>query len=147
MGRTLKVIVCAVLTLTIISSCSNSDDSPGESPVTGNWRVATIKVSNATLGQLAPDNENITIDFGSNGEFSGSTSVNQFSGTYETVSNSLTMLSFTTTEVADTQFGTAFYEAITNAQVPNTTFAQFGFTFDSGELILTFGDGGQMVLE
>ena len=129
----------------LIVSCSSSDDT-ADSPIVGNWRISSIKVSNATLNQLSPDNEDITMDFGSS-DFMGSTSVNQFSGTYEIENTTLTMLSFVTTEVADTQFGTAFYAAITAAQVPNTTFAQFGFSFDSGDLILTFGDGGQMILE
>lgn len=147
MKRTLNVFVFTVLTLGILNSCSDSDDSPAESPVAGNWIVVSIKVSNATLVQLAPDNEDIIIDFGANGQFSGNTSVNQFSGTYETNSDTLTMLSFETTEVADTRLGTAFYTSITSAQVPDATFAQFGFSFDSGNLILFFGDGGEMVLE
>ena len=147
MKRTLKVIVFVALIIGTIISCSDSDDSSSESPLNGNWRVVSIKVSNATLAQQAPDNEDIVINFSADGEFTGSTSVNQFSGTYETISDSLTMLSFETTEVADTRLGTAFYTSITNAQVPNTTFAQFGFAFDSGNLILFFGDGGEMVLE
>lgn len=147
MKRTLKVIVFAALILVTIISCSDSDDSSSESPLNGNWRVVSIKVSNATLAQQAPENEDIVINFSANGEFTGNTSVNQFSGTYETISDSLTMLSFETTEVADTRLGTAFYSSITNALVPNTTFGQFGFAFDSGNLILFFGDGGEMVLE
>jgi len=147
MIRTLKVTVFAILFLGTLLSCSDSDDSSSEAPLAGNWRVVSIKVSNATLVQQAPDNEDIVINFSANGEFTGSTSVNQFSGTYETISDSMTMLSFQTTEVADTRLGTAFYTSITNAQVPNTTFAQFGFTFDSGNLILFYGDGGEMVLE
>lgn len=128
------------------TSCSESDDAAA-SLIAGSWRVASIKVSNATLEQLAPNNEDITFDFSDNAAYTGSTSVNQFNGTYEIESNTLTLLSFATTEIADTQLGTAFYAAITDAIVPNTTFAQFGFAFDNGDLVLTFGDGGRMVLE
>lgn len=145
MKKTLSVITFVILGAMI--SCNESDDSSTDAPLVGNWRVVSIKVSSATLAQQAPDNEDIVIDFSSNGEFSGSTSVNQFSGSYETISDTMTMLSFQTTEVADTRLGTAFYTSITNAQVPNTTFAQFGFNFDSGNLILFYGDGGEMVLE
>lgn len=142
-----KAPVFVILFLGILISCSDSDDSSSEASLAGNWRVVSIKVSNATLVQQAPDNEDIVINFSANGDFTGSTSVNQFSGTYETISDTMTMLSFQTTEVADTRLGTAFYTSITNAQVPNTTFAQFGFSFDSGNLILFYGDGGEMVLE
>jgi len=147
MKRIFKAPVFVILFLGILISCSDSDDSSSEASLAGNWRVVSIKVSNATLVQQAPDNEDIVINFSANGDFTGSTSVNQFSGTYETISDTMTMLSFQTTEVADTRLGTAFYTSITNAQVPNTTFAQFGFSFDSGNLILFYGDGGEMVLE
>ena len=147
MKRIFKVPVFVILFLGILISCSDSDDSSSEASLAGNWRVVSIKVSNATLVQQAPDNEDIVINFSANGDFTGSTSVNQFSGTYETISDTMTMLSFQTTEVADTRLGTAFYTSITNAQVPNTTFAQFGFSFDSGNLILFYGDGGEMVLQ
>lgn len=144
MKRTLQFLM--LLYCLILVSCSDSDDT-ADSPIAGNWRIASIKVSNATLIQTAPSEENITVDFQSGGNYTGNTTVNQFEGTFETENTTLTLLSFSTTEVADTQFGTAFYAAITEAQVPNTTFAQFAFQFDSGDLILTFGDGGEMVLE
>ncbi len=146
MKKALGILFVIVLFQSVILSCSNSDDN-GESPINGSWRISSIKISSAILNQQASANENILIDFQSNGDFDGSTSVNQFGGRFETESTTLTMLEFTTTEVVDTQFGTAFYAAITAAQVPNTTFAQFGFSFDSGDLILSFGNGGEMLLE
>ncbi len=144
--KKLSSLLITITAFLLLLSCSDSDDDT-QNPIAGSWRVASIKVSNATLVQLAPPNEDITIDFQTDNTFVGSTSVNQFSGDYELENTTLTLLSFTTTEVADTQFGTAFYGAITEAQVPNTTVAQLRFQFDSGDLILTFGDGGEMVLE
>jgi len=135
-----------ILILLLLASC-NEDEAPAQTPVEGTWRITAIKVSNASLRQLTPDNEILTIDFQADGTFTGSTSVNQFSGTYRLENTTLTMMSFTTTEVADTTFGTAFYAAITEAQVPDRTFAQFSFLLESGDLLMTFGDGGEFVLE
>ncbi len=127
-------------------SCDSSDDTV-DNPVSGTWRIVTIQVSQQNLALFTPPDERIVISFNSDGNFSGSTSVNQFSGRYELNNTTLTMLEFTTTEVADTVFGTAFYQSITAAQVPNTTTAQFGFSFENQDLQLVFGNSGQMVLE
>lgn len=142
--RTLKL--CCFIMLLVFVSCSE-DEAPVQTPVGGNWRITEIKVSNAILTQRTLDNERVTLNFEDDGTFTGSTSVNQFSGTYEVENTTLTMLSFSSTEVLDTNFGAAFFAAITEAQVPNTTFAQFAFQLDSGNLLLSFGDGGQMILE
>lgn len=134
----------AVLFCTI--ACSDSDDS-NDNPISGKWRITSIKVSQETLAQLSPTDENIVIAFNAGSSFSGNTSSNQFSGRYELDGSTITMLEFTTTEAGDTQFGMAFYDAITAAQVPNQTFAQFGYSFDGQDLILVFGNSGEMILE
>ena len=146
MRRTLCILFVTSLSL-ILVSCSDSDDSSDANPVSGSWRVTSIQVSQQQLTQFAPSGEDIIITFNLGTDFSGGTSVNQFSGRYELDGTTLTMLEFTTTEAADTQFGGAFYEAITEAQVPNETFAQFGYSFDNQDLILVFGNSGRMTLE
>lgn len=146
MRRTLCILFVTSFAFTLIS-CSDSDDGTNENPVVGSWRITVIRVSEQQLTQFAPADEDIIITFNSGADFTGTTSVNQFSGRYELEGTTLTMLEFTTTEIADTQFAGAFYESITEAQVPNETFAQFGYSFDNLDLILVFGNSGQMVLE
>ncbi|MEM8927013.1 MAG: META domain-containing protein [Bacteroidota bacterium] len=146
MRRTLCILFVTSLAIALIS-CNDSDDDSGQNPVFGSWRVTAIQVSQEQLTQFAPSDEDIIITFNSGSDFSGETSVNQFGGRYELDGTTLTMLEFSTTEVADTQFAGAFYEAIAEAQVPNETFAQFGYSFDSLDLILVFGNSGQMTLE
>lgn len=146
MRRTLCILFVTSL-VALLTSCSDSDDGSVENPVSGSWRVTSIQVSQQQLTQFAPSDEDITITFNLGVDFSGETSVNQFGGRYELDGNTLTMLEFSTTEVADTQFAGAFYEAIAEAQVPNETFAQFGYSFDNLDLILVFGNSGQMTLE
>ena len=146
MRRTLCLFLATTL-IFICTSCTNSDDNDTSSPVMGTWRVTQVQVSQQQLTQFAPSNEDITISFTSGTNFSGATTVNQFSGRYELDGSTMTMLEFMTTEVADTQFGGSFYEAIAAAQVPNETFAQFGYSFDNLDLILVFGNSGQMILE
>ncbi len=146
MRRTLCILFVTSLSL-ILASCSDSDDSSDANPVSGSWRVTSIQVSQQQLTQFAPSDEDIILTFNLGTDFSGETSVNQFGGRYELDGSTLTMLEFSTTEVADTQFAGAFYEAIAEAQVPNETFAQFGYNFDSLDLIMVFGNSGQMTLE
>ncbi|NQZ43098.1 MAG: META domain-containing protein [Flavobacteriaceae bacterium] len=145
--RTLRFFLMSAVLLATAAACSDSDDGTTADPLSGTWRITQIQVSQQQLVQIAPSNENILITFESGGTFNGQTSVNQFSGRYELNGTTLTMLEFTTTEVADTQFATAFYNAIAEAQVPDQTFAQFGFSFDNQDLIMVFGNSGSMTLE
>jgi len=140
------VIVCFFLQ-GMITSCSEDND-PAENNLIGQWRITSVQVSSASLTQFSPESETIRIVFDENGEYSGNTTVNEFSGRYQIDGiNTLTLLEFVTTEVSDTQFATAFYGAISEAILPDATFAQLGFSFDGGMLTLTFGNGGQMILE
>ena len=139
------VILCLSLQAAIIS-CSE-DDGVAQNAFIGQWRVTSAQLSNA-LEQFSPDEETIRWVFETNESYTGNTTVNQFSGRYRLDgSNTLTLLEFQTTEVADTQFATAFYSAISEAIVPETTFAQLGYSFTENTLTLTFGDGGRLVLE
>ena len=135
------------ITVGIATSCSDSDDNSMNNPLMGSWRITAIQVSQQQLELFAPENEDIIISFDSGNDFTGQTTVNQFSGRYELDGNTMTMLEFSSTSAADTQFAGAFYNAITEAQVPNETFAQFGYSFDSQDLILVFGNSGRMTLE
>ncbi len=146
MIRFSKYLFSIVAICFLFVSCDSSDDGV-DSPLLGQWRIVTIKVSEETLTQRTPSEERILITFTEDGNFSGNTSVNQFGGRYELAGSTVTLLEFTTTEVLDTTFGTTFYEAITAAIVPNRTFAQFGFSFDSQDLVLVFGNSGEMLLE
>ncbi|MEM1340389.1 MAG: META domain-containing protein [Bacteroidota bacterium] len=146
MIRIPKSFFAVVLVGLLAVSCDSSDDATSN-PVLGTWRIVSIKVSDQTLTQRSPSDERITITFNEDNNFSGSTSVNQFNGRYELENTTLTLLEFTTTEVLDTTFGTVFYEAIAEAIVPDRTFAQFGSSFDSENLILVFGNSGEMILE
>ena len=148
MRRTLNSLLALALLSTLALSCSDSDDdATNNSPVLGTWRVLEVLVSDQTLTQRSPSDETISVTFEAGGNFTGNTSVNSFDGRYELNQSTLTMLEFTTTEVADTPFAGVFYEAIAEAIVPNSTQAQFGFSFENQNLILVFGNSGQMVLE
>ena len=147
MRRTLFTLLFLGITCLWIS-CDNSDDTTTQdSPVVGNWRITAIQVSQQELTQFSPADEVINIELLPAGTFSGATSANQFSGRYELNGTTLTMLEFTTTEAADTPFAGAFYDAIIEAQIPMETFAQFSFSFENQDLILVFGNSGQMTLE
>ena len=146
MKRLTPFLLLCLSIQTLLISCGE-DDGVTANAFLGQWRVTSARLSNA-LEQFSPDEETILWDFETNENYSGNTTVNQFSGRYRLDgSNTLTLLEFQTTEVADTQFATAFYAAISEAIVPDTTFAQLGYDFSGNTLTLTFGDGGRLVLE
>lgn len=145
------VVNLCFLALTVIAfiSCSSDADDNGQNSVLlGSWQVTSIKVSSEHLVQQPPNGEVLTISFQGNGEFSGNTANNVFGGRYEIKGMTMTMLEFTTTEVADTPFAGVFYEAITAAIVDGTTRAQFDLELSSeNQLTFSFGDSGSMTLE
>lgn len=146
----MKRALCILILTTVLianQSCSSDDGASNESPVNGTWRVTEVQVSQQQLTQFTPSDENVLLTFTNTDTFSGQTMVNQFSGRYELDGSTMTMLEFSTTSAADTQFAGAFYNAISEAQVPNETFAQFGYGFENQNLVLIFGNSGRMILE
>ncbi len=143
----LLALVFCVVVQPMLNSCSE-DDSIASNVFVGEWRITSIQVSEATLNQLSPTEETISITFNADGSYSGNTSVNAFGGRYRLDgTNTLTLLEFMTTEVADTQFATAFYAAIEAAIVSDSTFAQLSYVFEGNTVRLTFGAEGEMVGE
>lgn len=148
MKRTpIKLIALLALFCMVVSCSDTENDIQNENPLFGTWRISAVKVSDATLTQQAPNGENILISFEEGGAFNGNTSSNTFEGRYELQGNTLTMTEFTSTEVADTPFAGAFYDAITEAIVPNTTYAQFGYSFEGSTMDFIFGSEGFMTLQ
>ncbi|MEN1783543.1 MAG: lipocalin family protein [Bacteroidota bacterium] len=149
MQKLIRQSLLMILFLTALA-CSNDDNNDNDTPqdlLLGTWNIMSIQVSEGEPTRFKPSDETVQITFGENGIFKGSTTVNQFNGNYNITSDTLTMTVFTTTEVGDTTYGNAFYAAITAAQIPNETFAPFKFSLGDGQLTLTFGDSGQMILE
>jgi hypothetical protein len=148
MKRTLNYFLILTAVVAVAVSCNDSDDGANDdSAVLGTWRIIEVKISDQALTQRSPNDEIITITFENGGSYEGSTSANTFSGRYEVNGATLTLLEFETTEAADTAFAGVFYGAIEEAIVPSSTQAQFGFSFDSRDMILVFGSQGEMLLE
>ncbi len=141
------LVVCALASAVLLGvRCDDSDDSQNNF-VTGNWRIMSVSLSGQSTGLQTPDAEIISISFQNSERYSGTTSANTFGGNYELTGGILTLTSFTTTEVADTPFAGAFYEAISAAIVPNTTYAEFDFSVAADTLMLNFSDSGVMRLQ
>ncbi|WP_343487045.1 META domain-containing protein [Allomuricauda sp. d1] len=138
-----------VVVLCFISCSTDADEIENNSnALSGSWQVMTVQVSSDEFTQEAPNGEVIEITFANDGRFTGSTSNNTFGGRYELDGMVLTMLEFTTTEVADTPYAGIFYDAIEAAILPGTTRAQFDFELsEAGTLTLRFSDSGVMALQ
>lgn len=147
MKKVFKIVLICAMVVFANMSCSDSENEPQASPVLGSWRVEEVKISDETLTQRAPSDEDIIITFEEGGSFTGTTSANTFGGRFELEGTTLTMTEFSSTEVADTPFAGVFFDAVAEAIVPNTTYAQFGFSFESQDMVLIFGNSGQMKLQ
>ena len=131
-----KLLLGALL-LCFIYSCNDDPSINTDQGLLGSWQVTAIHNSSPSGPTIGPGpEEEITITFMSDGTFTGTTSVNTFNGRYVIEIPTLTLLEFTTTEVLDTAFGTAFYGAIANAIVPNETFARFEYVQDGNRVTL-----------
>lgn len=144
--QALRYSLLLIVVSFFLGSCAEDNDL-STNPLTGSWRIVMVQNGGGAQEVFSPETEVIEMVFSDNGQFSGATSVNQFSGRFEASNGIMTMLEFTTTEVADTTFAAAFYNAIGEAQLPNTTFAIFSMILNGDALELGFGDEGRLSLE
>ncbi len=118
----LVVLLTALLSL----GCSTDSENRNNTEILGEWNVVAIHNSSPSGPTLGPNSgEVISIRFGKNGDFSGTTSANSFGGQYDTSRTLLFIEEMTTTEVADTNYGQAFYEAFNESRNTETKFSEF----------------------
>ncbi len=113
--------------LCILFSGCNDDDSNFNQNTIGQWSIMAINLSDSPLGpvETPEDGEMISITFQPDGNFSGNTSVNTFGGKSTTNGMNLFINELVTTEVADTPFGQAFYQAIYRSSGQNEGPSEF----------------------
>lgn len=145
MKRTLFALVVCIC----LGGCSSEDEnSTLNSAFLGTWEITSIQVSSASLTQRPPTGEVISISFLADGAFNGSTPNNTFNGLYGFEgTNTLMITEYSATDAEDTTYGQAFFNALDEAAVPELESTLFGYSFESQDLILVFGDSGEMVLE
>ncbi|KQC30474.1 hypothetical protein [Flagellimonas eckloniae] len=119
-----KTVACLLFSL--IFSCNNDSETIENQIILGTWHVVAIHSSSPTGLTLGPNTEEvISIIFPRNGEFMGTTSVNSFGGRSSSTENMLFIEEMVTTEVADTSFGQAFYDAFNESINSETGFSEF----------------------
>lgn len=117
MKRAPSTFVLSILFL-VAFSCNNDDDSSnnGDSTnITGTWELIQFEDQDSGIIHTPPeDSPNpITITFES-GTFQGSTAANSFFGDYYLSSNQLIIENMGSTYVAESTWGTRFFEAMTS---------------------------------
>lgn len=117
MKRILLTFVLSILFL-ITFSCNNDDDSSDSdntTSITGTWELIRFEDQDSGIVHTPPeDSDNpITITFETD-TFQGNTEVNSFFGDYSLSSNQLIIENMGSTLVAETAWGTMFFEAMTN---------------------------------
>ena len=114
-------------------ACAGDDVDVDNQQIIGEWHIVGIHNFSPTGPTLGPlTGEIISIVFFQNGTFEGTTSANTFSGEFSTSNTTLVIEEMTTTEVADTLFGQAFYEAFEEARSMDTGFSGFELSFQDG---------------
>ena len=114
-------------------ACTGDDVDVNNQKIIGEWQVTAIhnsSPSGPTLGPLT--GEIISIIFFPNGTFEGTTSANTFGGEFSATDTTLFIEEMITTEVADTMFGQAFYEAFEGSRGTDTGFSEFELSFQDG---------------
>ncbi|CAG2532805.1 Heat shock protein HslJ [Maribacter dokdonensis] len=141
------VTLVFVLFLTsLFPSCSNEDDAQVSEQLTGTWLVLGYQNDGSTSLDTPPDGtEEITISFDGSA-FNGNTGRNNFSGSYSIENDFLSFPSINSTEVAESEWGTRFFNALNEAY--NSTSQEYLLKFDivQGQLIIEYQTGNTLVL-
>ncbi len=129
MQRLFKIVgpLYLFILLPVWFGCSSDDSNPiVNRSILGQWRVTAVHNSSPTGPTIGPnDDEVISLTFTASGTFSGTTSANTFNGRYDATEDKLFIEELISTEVAETNFGQAFYGAFTDSQSFNNGVSEF----------------------
>ena len=133
----------------ILLGCSDDDDFIVNRSILGEWQVVGILNTSPTGPILAPpDGEVISITFTQSKSFSGTTSVNSFGGRFRTSGDTLIFDEMVSTEVAETTFGLAFYDAFYNTGNSDTGLTSFEIAVqDENTLRLVYQEFRFLILQ
>lgn len=121
--------IMAVLIFCLICGCKDDSGVFGNQNIIGEWQIMAVHNSSPSGPTLGPNSgEVISIIFSQNAKFTGTTSANTFGGEYSATENKLLVKEMFTTEVADTNFGIAFYETFNESRNSETGFSEFEIT-------------------
>lgn len=110
----------------MLLGCNDDDDLIVNPSILGEWQVVGILNTSPTGPILAPpEGEVISITFTASKSFSGTTSVNSFGGRFRTSDDTLIFDEMVSTEVAETAFGLAFYDAFYDTDNSDTGLTSF----------------------
>lgn len=136
------VSIMAVLALCIICGCKDDSGVFGNQNILGEWQIIAIHNSSPSGPTLGPNSgEVISIIFLQNAKFTGTTSSNTFGGEYSATENMLLIKEMFTTEIAETNFGNAFYETFNESRNSETGFSEFEIVVQAENMLnLEFND-------
>lgn len=136
------VSIIVVLVLCLSSGCNDDSGVSSNQSIVGEWQIVAIHNSSPSGPTLGPNSgEVISIIFSKDEKFAGTTSVNTFGGEYSASENKLSIKEMFTTEVADTNFGRAFYETFNESRNSETGFSEFEIEVQNGNMLnLEFKD-------
>jgi len=134
--------IAVLLMLLLNLGCSTDSEDITNTEILGEWNIVAIHNSSPSGPTIGPNSgEIISIRFSQNGDFNGTTSANTYGGGYSTSATVLFIKEMITTEVADTTFGQAFYEAFNESRNTETKFSEFEINLqDENTLTLEYQD-------
>lgn len=133
----------------MLFGCSDDDDLIVNRSILGEWQVVGILNTSPTGPILAPvEGETITITFTQSKSFSGTTSANSFSGRFRTSDDTLIFDGMASTDVAETVFGLAFFNAFYDADNSDTGLTSFQIAIqDESTLRLEYQEFRFLILQ
>lgn len=136
MKNSVLALLAIGLLLSIFLSCSNDTNSASDLRLLGTWHISAIHNSSPSGPTLGPnEGELITLNFAKNGSLSGNTPANTFGGNYSTTFNNLRLKGFFSTEVAEGEFGSAFFGSLTDSWNAEIESSEFEMVFSSDNLL------------
>lgn len=126
----MKKFVFNLLIVLMICGCSKEENV--DSALEGSWKLQSIE---ADFVQSSPEDEVISVTFEEE-VYTGRTEANEFGGDYITVDDSLFLTNSYTSEVAETEWGLRFYEALREAYEETEERSKFLYILDDDRLVL-----------
>lgn len=148
----MKNIILILTSFILIASCEKEDSKEIKNSFSGNWKLTSFVNQSTNSIQLESDfiNSNeITISFGKELDFSGNTVLNNFSGKYsiKTENNDLIFLTFSTTEVNESEWGNLFYQSLNLKYNQQTKNWEYIYEIENNELKIFYSEQEYMSFE
>ncbi len=145
--RNILMISTLLFVLANVVSCSNNDSINKPVNLYGSWELKQYQDKTTGASITAPDNAEIIVITFKETKFEGNTGRNSFSGNYITESGVLFLLEYSTTEVAESEWGGKFTDTIVSTYNSRDKRYQMPFSIEGNILKIEYKPAQFMYFE